>query len=178
MIALMRDERCTCDAPPGARPADHRTACLVFRDWEALVRSMSVAARQAMEDRAAGRKRWRGAAAALVWYARTRAAWCAPKALPLEVDSGAPSRGAENPAHRRFAAVAGAITAAEQDDRERHPAKPAPLMRWLLEHFGAGRSLMWIAENAEDWREVEVEERVRRMCRVVRDHLRDGGWLE
>lgn len=130
-------------------------------------------------DRQAGRKRWRGAGAALTWYARTRESWASPKALTMRDEgTGAPSRGAESPARRLFAAVAGAITDAERDDLERHPAKPAPVLRWVLEHFGAGRAFTWMAEGSADWTETEIEARMRRVCRVVRDHLRRGGWLD
>jgi hypothetical protein len=130
-------------------------------------------------DRQAGRKRWRGAGAALTWYSRTRAAWASPKALTVRDEgTGAPSLGAESPARRLFAAVAGAIAEAERDDRERNAAKAAPLPEWIAEHYGAGRALMWMAEASSRWTEREMQDRMRRMCRVVRDHLRRGGWLE
>jgi hypothetical protein len=137
-----------------------------------------------LEDRAAGRKRWRGAGAALTWYARTREAWSTPKALTMRDEgTGAPSRGAESPARRLFAAVVGALREAERDDRKRHPERPAPLQAWVLAHFGVGRSFAFISEATErrgvpEWTEVEIEGRVRRLCRVVRDHLRAGRWLD
>jgi hypothetical protein len=131
-------------------------------------------------DRQAGRKRWKGAGQALTWYARTREAWASPKALTMRDEgNGTPSRGAESPSRRLFAAVAGGIKAAERDDLERHPTKPASVTRWVLEHFGAGRALTWMAEESNGrWTEVEMTGRMRRVCRVVRDHLRAGGWLD
>lgn len=129
-----------------------------------------------LEDRAAGWRCWRGASQALTWYARTRSAWSSPKGMPLEIESGPPSRGAESPSRRRFAAVAGAIRRAELDDRERHREKPAPLARWILEHFGAGRAYAWM--ESREWSEAEISRRMHRACRVVREHLEAGGWLE
>lgn len=146
---------------------------------QARTRALAELATRILEDRAAGRKRWRGAAAALRWYALTREAWGSAKALTMRDEgSGVPSRGAENPARRRFAAVAVGLAQAERDDRERHTGKPAPVTRWVTEHFGGGRAYAWIAESSERWTEVEVEERMRRVVRVVRDHLRTGGWLD
>jgi hypothetical protein len=92
--------------------------------------------------------------------------------------TGTPSAGSDSPARRLFAAVAGALKEAELDDQGRHTTKPAPLQRWVLEHFGAGRAFAWMAEGSKVWTEVEIEGRMRRACRVVRDHLRAGGWLE
>jgi hypothetical protein len=148
-------------------------------DQQARLRALAEAATRHREDRAAGRKRWRGAGAALRWYALTRESWASPKALTMRDEgSGAPSRGSDSPARRLFAAVAGAMKEAEIDDQERHPTKAAPLLRWTLEHFGGGRAFAWMAEESGIWSEVEIEGRMRRMCRVVRDHLRRGGWLE
>jgi hypothetical protein len=143
-------------------------------------RKLAEMADRIREDRAAGRKRCRGAGAALVWYARTREAWSSPKALTMRDEgSGAPSQGAESPSRRRFAAVAAALKAAELDDQKRNEDRPAPIARWVLEHFGMGRAATWIAEGSGDaWSEPEVTARLHRVCRVVRDRLRAGGWLD
>ena len=132
------------------------------------------------EQRATGRRTLPSAAWALRWWANTRLAWGAPKGMPLDPEregTGAPNRGADDPKRRAFAAVAFAVKVAQDDDRERHPTRPAPLDRWLAEHFGGGRAYHWIAEGA-GWGEAEVSSRVERALRVVRDRLRERGWLD
>lgn len=153
------------------------------RAEQARLRAYAEMAERIREDRAAGRKRWRGSAAALRWYAMTREAWASPKAITMRDEgSGVPSRGSENPARRRFAAVAWGVELADRDDAARHPEKRAPVLRWVLEHFGAGRAAAWMAEETKgrrvEWTEMEILNRLHRFCRVVRDHLRGGGWLE
>lgn len=137
------------------------------------------------------------AAWALRWYFSTRMSWGSARGLALDPEhegSGRPNRGLDDPKRRLFAVLAGAIKAAEADDQQRNPARPAPFMRWqrvraspqriedqdtgwLCQHFGTGRAYTWIAES-EGWTELEVSTRVERALRVVRDRLREGGWLE
>jgi hypothetical protein len=146
---------------------------------QARLRSLAEMAHRIREDRAAGRKRWRGAAQAFRWWAFTRTAWASPKALTMRDEgSGTPSQGADSPARRRFAAAAMAVKAAELDDRERNPEKPAPVERWIASHFGGGRAAAWIADDQPGWSEPEVLARLHRFCRVARDQLARSGWLE
>lgn len=158
----------------------HRVLCPEWPAWHAEDRAKVEQVVEVLETRATGRRTLRSAAVALKWYALTRSAWMSPKALPIDPDregTGSPNRGLDDPKRQTFAKVAFAIKKAEQDDRERHPTCPAPLFRWLMQHFGAGRGYAQIAES-EGWPEADVSARLERALRVVRVRLREREVLE
>lgn len=148
------------------------------------LRALAEMAARIREDRARGRRRWRGAAEALRWMCTVREARSAPRALQFRRDSsGPPSVEAIESTERALAAVYAAVKHATLDDQERHPEKPAPISEWVAAaYLGAGRvrgySDAQIAERSTGWTEGEVQSRMHRMLRVVREHLVEHGWLE
>lgn len=148
------------------------------------LRSLAEMAHRIREDRAKGRRRWTGAAQALRWMCAVKASRASPRALQVRRDSpGPPSAEAIEATDRALAAVYGAVKDAKLDDARRHPEKPARFEVWIpMAYLGAGRvrgySDAQIAERSPGWSEVEVHDRMARMLRVVRDHLRGEGMLE
>lgn len=157
-----------------ARPGCFCAACEAAR--RAVVRRVTTQ----REERATGLRCWRGSAHAIGWYAGHLIHRSSPRSIALHVDrvDGGGRDRAEVEA-RKAAAVAFAIGAAERDELERHPARPAPVRTWLLQHFapGIGRSFAWIAESG-GWHEADVAARVQRAARVVGKRLRANGWFE
>jgi hypothetical protein len=114
---------------------------------------------------------------AIGWYYQTRESWAGPKALPLQTETGRPSRGAENPARRAFAAVAWALVLVDRDERATEGG--APLAAWLEAHHAFGLNYERIAERTDyRWSTDMVKRRMARAHRVVRERLTEKGWIE
>jgi hypothetical protein len=101
----------------------------------------------------------------------------APKSIPMQRESGPPGRGPDGPGLQKVHAVGPAIAKAERDDRERNPARPAPIETWLaLTYLGSGRRLGLSAEEIADrfpgWTTHEVNTRIARARRVIRNWLK------
>ncbi len=181
----MNETLCTCDRIPHARD------CGLVRE-QARTRSAAVRATRALEARALGLGRWRGAADAIAWYVAHRLRRTSPRCLPADPSAGGGGYDSHRAdiVERQFAAVIDALSAAEVDDRVRNPNKPAPLAEWAAAHFvrdrdrrPIGKTCAWIAEWGAEagwgrgWTEREVAARLHRACRVVRERLAAGGWL-
>lgn len=154
------------------------------REEQDRLRRRAERARQYLEDRAAGRKRWSGAGAALRWMVEVHHRRSAARGICYSGDgsSGFRSLAAVEQTQAALAAVYAAVKDAKEDDRERNPERPAPVEGWIRMAFlGSARvrgySNGQIAEHSRGWSELEVKARMARVLRVVRDHLRAGGWL-
>jgi DNA-directed RNA polymerase specialized sigma24 family protein len=148
-------------------------------DCRARARTTIARVDELREERATGRRCFRGAAHAIGWYAEYVIRRSSARGLSMSPDRVQAShdnlRG--DVEDRKAAAVAAAIGDAEREGQGE--GRPVPLRRWLLQHYvhGAGRSFAWIAE-LEGWAESEVERRVKRGARVIAKRLRDRGWIE
>lgn len=175
---------CTCGRIP------HDRGCELPRSQE-RAKSSALRAVRALEARALGLGRWRGAADAIAWYVAQRLRRTSPRCLPADPSAGG---GGYDPhraeiVERQYAAVVDALRVAEVDDRELHPERPAPLAEWSFLHFvrdrdrrPIGKTCAWIAEwgprlGWPGWTEREISNRIHRTCRVVRERLKAGGWL-
>lgn len=170
MTSATTDARCTCGQ------AEHLQTCRVEVERAQLAAAMLRTAIRRMEERAAGRRRWTGAGDALRWYfhqVRSRSSPRSPRLEPGERAPIDPDRVDQRDA--AFAAVAAAIGEAERDGRV--VAGGAPVRRWLAEHYVRGRAYTWIAEEAGVAQEL-VLTRMARAHRLIRDRLRDRGWLD
>lgn len=172
---------CSCGIGTAEPLASHGLTCAMVVTLNARLAREYAEIQRYLADKAAGRRRWRGPVAAIRWWANTRAAKAVARGLPIDPDregSGRPNRGADSPVHMQWAAVTYAVKLAEEDDRREHPARPAPIARWLVDHVGYGRAYAWIAEEAGVWGEAEVQRRVERAIREVGKRLRARGMFQ
>lgn len=168
---------CTCGQDP------HLQACEIEREQRARSDAKLRRVIRAMEDRAAGRHRWRGMADAARWACRWEASRNSPRSISLgKNSSGPPSVQAIEATDLGISMFWKAEEAAIVDDRERNPQKPAPLKEWRWGAFhGAGRVRAYsdaqLAEKTPGWTDAEVTTRMKRYMRVGTDFLREHGML-
>jgi DNA-directed RNA polymerase specialized sigma24 family protein len=150
-------------------------------DCRARARATIAQVDELREERATGRRAFRGAAHAISWYAEYLIRRSSARGLSMSPDRVQASRDnmRGDVEDRKAAAVAAAIGEAEKREAQGGDGRPVPLRRWLLQHFvqGAGRSFAWIAE-LEGWPESEVERRVKRGARVIAKRLRERDLIE
>jgi DNA-directed RNA polymerase specialized sigma24 family protein len=157
----------------------HRRDCPEWPAWDAARVAVVRRVDELREERATGRRCFRGAAHAISWYAEYVIRRSSARGLPMSPDRVQASRDnmRGDVEDRKAAAVAAAIGEAEREAQG--DGRSVPLRRWLLQHFvqGAGRSFAWIAE-LEGWPEPEVERRLKRGARLITKRLRERGWIE
>lgn len=161
----------------GAAPGLCRQDCAEEQLRQLGTRDLALAAAEWIERRATGQKVFRHEGHAIRWYFETRESWQGPKAIPLQTETGRPSRGAENPARRAFAAVAYALLLVERDERAAEGG--APIREWIEAHHAYGLSYERIAGRMDyRWSTDAIKRRMARAHRLVRERLAEKGWIE
>jgi hypothetical protein len=137
---------------------------------------LAIGAAEAEERRATGQRQFRTVHQFWRTFFATRESWSAPKAMPLQVETGRPSRGAENPSRVRQARGVAILRALEADERARAAEAgeaPAPVELWLGQHHLLGRAYAFMAEESGRSLDV-VKKRMARWHRLTWDELTVG----